>query len=71
MAQIGDTSALTASVRAVIEANQDAVAQYRNGKTGTFGFLVGQVMKGTSGKANPKLVNELLRRELEMEKGHI
>ncbi len=46
-------------------ANQDAVAQIRSGKTGTFGFLVGQVMKATGGKANPKLVNELLRRELD------
>ena len=49
----------------VLGANQDAVAQIRNGKTGTFGFLVGQVMKATGGKANPKLVNELLRRELD------
>ena len=52
-------------MRAVLAANQDAVAQIRNGKTGTFGFLVGQVMKATGGKANPTLVNELLRRELE------
>jgi aspartyl-tRNA(Asn)/glutamyl-tRNA(Gln) amidotransferase subunit B len=64
LAQIGDEAALLSSVRAVIGANQDAVAQIRNGKTGTFGFLVGQVMKATGGKANPKLVNELLRREL-------
>jgi aspartyl-tRNA(Asn)/glutamyl-tRNA(Gln) amidotransferase subunit B len=65
LAQIGDEGALSGSVRSVIEANQDAVAQYRSGKIGTFGFLVGQVMKATGGKANPKLVNELLRRELE------
>jgi aspartyl-tRNA(Asn)/glutamyl-tRNA(Gln) amidotransferase subunit B len=65
LAQIGDESAILSSVRAVIGANQDAVAQIRNGKTGTFGFLVGQVMKATGGKANPKLVNELLRRELD------
>jgi aspartyl-tRNA(Asn)/glutamyl-tRNA(Gln) amidotransferase subunit B len=65
LAQIGDEGALIASVRGVIDANQDAVAQYRNGKTGTFGFLVGQVMKATGGKANPKVANELLRRELE------
>ncbi len=64
LAQIGDEGAILSSVRAVIDANQDAVAQIRNGKTGTFGFLVGQVMKATGGKANPKLVNELLRREL-------
>ena len=43
----------------------DAVAQYRGGKTATFGFLVGQVMKGSGGKANPKLANQILRRELE------
>ena len=64
LAQIGDEGAILTSIRAVIGANQDAVAQLRNGKTGTLGFLVGQVMKATSGKANPKLVNELLRREL-------
>ena len=64
LAQIGDEGAILSSVRAVIDANQDAVAQVRSGKTGAFGFLVGQVMKATGGKANPKLVNELLRREL-------
>jgi aspartyl-tRNA(Asn)/glutamyl-tRNA(Gln) amidotransferase subunit B len=66
LAQIGDEAAILSSVRAVIHANQDAVAQIRNGKTGTFGFLVGQVMKATGGKANPKLVNELLQRELNL-----
>lgn len=65
LSQIGDEGAIIASVRAVLEANQDAVSQYRSGKTGTFGFLVGQVMKATGGKANPRLANELLRRELE------
>ncbi len=65
LAQIGDEEAILSSVREVLVANQDAVAQIRNGKTGTFGFLVGQVMKKTGGKANPKLVNELLRRELD------
>ncbi|HEY0283996.1 MAG TPA: Asp-tRNA(Asn)/Glu-tRNA(Gln) amidotransferase subunit GatB [Vicinamibacterales bacterium] len=66
LAQIGDESAILSSVRTVIDANQDAVTQIRGGKTGTFGFLVGQVMKATGGKANPKLVNDLLRRELNM-----
>ena len=66
LAQIGDEGAIVSSVRAVIAANQDAVAQIRNGKTGTFGFLVGQVMKAMGGKANPTLVNQLLRRELDM-----
>ena len=64
LAQIGDENAIVSSVRAVIAANQDAVTQIRNGKTGTFGFLVGQVMKAMGGKANPTLVNQLLRREL-------
>jgi aspartyl-tRNA(Asn)/glutamyl-tRNA(Gln) amidotransferase subunit B len=40
------------------------VAQYRGGKTTTFGFLVGQVMKAAGGKANPQRVNELLKRAL-------
>ena len=66
LAQIGDEGAIVSSVRAVIAANQDAVTQFRNGKTGTFGFLVGQVMKAMGGKANPTLVNQLLRRELGM-----
>ena len=46
-------------------ANTKAVAQYRAGKTLTLGFLVGQVMKATGGKANPGLVNDLMLRELE------
>ena len=53
LAQIGDEGALLASVAAVAGGPPDAVAQYRSGKTGTFGFLVGQVMKATGGKANP------------------
>jgi aspartyl-tRNA(Asn)/glutamyl-tRNA(Gln) amidotransferase subunit B len=65
LAQIGDRDAVLATVRAVLAANGDAIAQYRNGKTSTFGFLVGQVMKAAGGKANPKVVNDLLRRELE------
>ncbi len=65
LAQIGDESALLSIVRDVIGRHADAVAQYRAGKTATFGFLVGQVMKASSGKGNPKLVNQLLRRELD------
>ena len=65
LAQIGDEGELLGAVRAVVGANRDAVTQYRNGKTSTLGFLVGQVMKKTGGKANPRLVNELMRRELD------
>jgi len=64
LAQVGDESALLEIIRGVIAANPDAVAQYRAGKMQTFGFLVGQVMKASKGKANPKLANELLKKEL-------
>lgn len=65
LAQVGDEGKVLESVRAILAAHPDAVAQIRLGKTGTLGFLVGQVMKATGGTANPRLVNELLRRELE------
>jgi aspartyl-tRNA(Asn)/glutamyl-tRNA(Gln) amidotransferase subunit B len=64
LAQVGDESALLEIIRGVIAANGEAVAQYRAGKMQTFGFLVGQVMKASRGKANPKLANELLKKEL-------
>jgi aspartyl-tRNA(Asn)/glutamyl-tRNA(Gln) amidotransferase subunit B len=65
LTQVNDDGALLAAIGQVVAANADAVAQYRVGKTGTLGFLVGQVMKATGGKANPKRVNELLRKDLE------
>jgi aspartyl-tRNA(Asn)/glutamyl-tRNA(Gln) amidotransferase subunit B len=65
LAQSSDEDAVMAVVRQVLSANADAVAQYRAGKMQTFGFLVGQVMKGSGGKANPKLANQLLKRELD------
>jgi aspartyl-tRNA(Asn)/glutamyl-tRNA(Gln) amidotransferase subunit B len=64
LAQIDDESQILGMVAAVVEKNADAVAQYRSGKTNALGFLVGQVMKATAGKANPARVNELLRRAL-------
>ncbi len=66
LAQIDDESAIVALIEGVLTANADAALQYRAGKTATFGFLVGQVMKAASGKANPKRVNELLKRALEV-----
>ena len=65
LAQIDDGATLAAAVQAVIEAQPDAVASYRAGKTGTLGFLVGQVMRETRGKANPERVNQLLRQQLD------
>jgi aspartyl-tRNA(Asn)/glutamyl-tRNA(Gln) amidotransferase subunit B len=65
LAQIGDESAIVEAIRGVLARHTDTVAQYRGGKQQTFGFLVGQVMKATGGKANPKLANQLLKRELD------
>jgi aspartyl-tRNA(Asn)/glutamyl-tRNA(Gln) amidotransferase subunit B len=65
LAQISDEGAITEQVREVVSRHADAVAQFKAGKTATFGFLVGQVMKATRGKASPTLVNDLLRREIE------
>ena len=64
LAQIGDEDAVLAIVREVIAENAGPVAEYRAGKQKTFGFLVGQVMKRSGGKANPPLVNRVLTREL-------
>jgi aspartyl-tRNA(Asn)/glutamyl-tRNA(Gln) amidotransferase subunit B len=65
LAQIGDEDAVLAIVRVVIGEHADAVAQYRAGKKQTLGFLVGQVMKRSGGKANPPLANALLTREID------
>lgn len=62
--QITDTSAIEGIVTAVLDANPEQVAQYRAGKEKVFGFLVGQVMKQSQGKANPALVNQLLKARL-------
>ncbi len=61
LSQIADARELEVISKRVIDANSEAVAKYRAGKEGTLGFLVGQVMRETKGKANPKLVNDLLR----------
>ena len=61
---IADTAELEPLVDAVIAENPGQVAAYRAGKEGLLGFFVGQVMKETGGKANPKVVNELLRERL-------
>ena len=65
LAQIDDEGAVHAAVSKVLAAHGDAVKQYRAGKKQTYGFLVGQVIKSMGGKANPALVNTLVRRELD------
>jgi aspartyl-tRNA(Asn)/glutamyl-tRNA(Gln) amidotransferase subunit B len=64
LAQIGDVNALQALVSEALARHADVVAQYRAGKTSVMGFLVGQVMKASGGKADPKAVAELVRRAL-------
>ena len=62
--QIADTADLEPLVEQVLAANPGQVEAYRGGKEGLLGFFVGQVMKETGGRANPKVVNELLRAKL-------
>jgi len=64
LSQISDTQQVKEVVSQVIEANAQAVTDYKAGKTQSLTFLVGQVMKATRGRANPKLVNGLLREKL-------
>ena len=64
LTQVSDTGALGAIADAVIAENPDAVEQFKSGKEGVIGFLVGQVMKQSKGSANPKLAQELLRERL-------
>jgi aspartyl-tRNA(Asn)/glutamyl-tRNA(Gln) amidotransferase subunit B len=61
---LSDESALGPAIDAVLAANPKEVETYRGGKEGVLGFLVGQVMKETQGKADPKVVNRLLREKL-------
>jgi len=64
LVQVTDTDAIEAVVASVVDANPKEVEAYRNGKTKLLGFFMGQVMQATKGKANPKMVNELLRKKL-------
>jgi aspartyl-tRNA(Asn)/glutamyl-tRNA(Gln) amidotransferase subunit B len=64
LVQISDTSAILQAIDAVLAANPAQVAEFRSGKDKVLGFFVGQIMKRMGGKANPGLVNELLRGRL-------
>jgi aspartyl-tRNA(Asn)/glutamyl-tRNA(Gln) amidotransferase subunit B len=64
MTAVSDTGELEPLVDAVLAANPGQVEAYKGGKEGLLGFFVGQVMKETGGKANPKVVNDLLREKL-------
>ena len=64
MAQISDEGLIEEVVTKVISSNPDVIADYKKGKKNALAFLVGQVMKETKGKANPKMVNELLTKKV-------
>ena len=64
LVQISDTGELEGVVDGILAEHPDDVAEYRAGKAKLLGFFMGQVMRATQGKANPKLVNELLRKKL-------
>jgi aspartyl-tRNA(Asn)/glutamyl-tRNA(Gln) amidotransferase subunit B len=65
LVQVSDTGEIDALIDSVIAANPDQLASYRSGKEALLGFFVGQVIKASKGKANPKVVNERLRAKLQ------
>jgi len=67
LAQVSDDSALQAVIEGVLAENPDEVSSYRGGKEGLFGWFMGQVMRETRGKADPKLTRELLQKALKGE----
>src|SRR2546423_13144654 len=64
LVQVSDTGEIDRVIDEVITENPNQLEQYRSGKEALFGFFVGQTMKASKGKANPKVVNERLREKL-------
>ena len=64
MKQISNTDELNKIVDNIIKNNYKSVEEYQNGKEKLLGFFVGQVMKETQGKGNPKLINQILKEKL-------
>lgn len=62
---VSDEGALVEVVKKILDANPQSVADYKNGKEKAMGFLVGQAMKETRGKANPQVINKILKEELD------
>jgi aspartyl-tRNA(Asn)/glutamyl-tRNA(Gln) amidotransferase subunit B len=67
LAQVSDAGEIERIVTDVLASNPQQLTAYRDGKEALFGFFVGQVMKVSKGKANPKIVNELLKEKLKAE----
>jgi aspartyl-tRNA(Asn)/glutamyl-tRNA(Gln) amidotransferase subunit B len=63
--QVSDEAVLMDAVKDVLASNPENIAKYKSGKTNLLGFFVGQTMKAMKGKANPELLNEIVKRELE------
>ncbi len=59
--QITSEDEIKKCLQSVLDENQDKVAEYKSGKEKLFGFFVGQAMKKTGGKANPKMLNDILK----------
>jgi aspartyl-tRNA(Asn)/glutamyl-tRNA(Gln) amidotransferase subunit B len=64
MKQVSDAGEIGRAIDAVIAANPDNVKKYRDGKVQVFGWFVGQVLKETKGRANPEMVNTILKDRL-------
>lgn len=64
LVQESDPKVLTPMINGVLDNNQQSVDDFKNGKDRAFGFLIGQIMKQTHGQANPKVVNQILRTEI-------
>ena len=64
LVQVSDVSAIEKIVDALLNSNPKEVEAFKNGKTKLMGFFVGQVMRETKGKADPKIVNQLLNKKL-------
>ena len=62
--QVTDSTAIEAAIDTVLAAQADKLAEYRAGRDRLYGFFVGQIMRATKGKANPALVNQLLKKKL-------
>lgn len=64
LSQVSDTGTLEKTIQEILDNNPDNVVAYKSGKDKLFGFFVGQTMKALGGKANPKVVNEILKKKL-------
>ena len=65
LVQISDTSEIEIFINKVLEDNPENVEKYKNGKTKLLGFFIGEVMKATKGKANPGLLNQIVKKKLD------